>query len=55
MLFNILRDKFYREVLNHPIRSDLEAAKAVSSGEDSLYYFGFFHAGETDVEALIVI
>ena len=27
----VLSDKFYREILSHPIPTDLEAAKALSS------------------------
>jgi hypothetical protein len=35
----VLSDDFYREVLNHPIPADLEAAKALSSSPAALDLF----------------
>jgi hypothetical protein len=32
----VLSDEFYREILNHPIPTDLEAAKALSSSPAAL-------------------
>ena len=35
----VLSDEFYREILNHPIPTDLEAAKALSSSPAALDLF----------------
>ena len=35
----VLSDEFYREILNHPIPADLEAAKALSSSPAALDLF----------------
>jgi hypothetical protein len=38
----VLSDEFYREILSHPIPTDLEAAKALSSSPAALDLFMCF-------------
>ena len=54
----VLSDEFYREILDHPIPTDLEAAKALSSSPAALDLFiwlsyrCFYRAGQGTRAAL---